>query len=110
MKLLESKPVNFVEAKNILDKKGEDLGYEQKITLEYLRKYVKVDDNEIKKLSDELKKELPDLKDYQVVMIIEILPKDKDDVKTLFMKERTNLTDEQIDKILKILDNLKLKK
>ncbi len=64
MKLIESKPVDFVDAKKILAGK-EEPGYEQKITLEFLRKYVKVKEEEIKAARKELEKQEP-LKNHQI--------------------------------------------
>jgi DNA-directed RNA polymerase subunit F len=99
-----STPISFAQAKTILDKKNEDnLGHEQKITIDYLRKKELLDLKIAQELEKELHEKVPILKDYQIIAIINLMPKDVDDINTLFMKERINLTKEQIEEILKIV-------
>ncbi len=111
MKKLGSGFITNVEAKLILqatDRRNKDveeqaeLGHEQKVTLDYLRNVAKVSKADIedgkKKLS-----ELGILKEHQVIMLLNLLPKDKDEIDIIFQKERTTLTKDQIEKILEIV-------
>ena len=110
MKFVESKLITFLEAKEILNKNNNDseFGYEQKITLEYLRRLSMLSKKDLKNIKKELE-ELEFLKDYQIIMLINLIPKDEEEVKTIFMKERTNLDDDQIKKILGILNKYRPK-
>ena len=99
-----AEPISFTEAKEILENKDEDsMGHEQKVTLDYLRKTKMFDKVIVKKLKEELSKEISVLKDHQITAIINLMPKRKEDIDTLFMKERISPTKEQIEKILKIV-------
>ena len=103
IKIISTEPISFAEAKDILEKKDEkDLGHEQRVTLDHLRKIKIIDKETVKKLKEELSKELPVLKEHQIMTIINFVPKIKEEVETLFMKERITLTKEQIEKILAI--------
>ena len=99
-----SAPVSFTETREILEQKDEEsLGYEQKVTLDYLRKIKMLDTKTVEKLKAELSKEIPVLKEHQIISIINLMPKVKEDIDTIFMKERISLTKEQTDKILQIV-------
>jgi DNA-directed RNA polymerase subunit F len=50
MKLVEEKPVSLLEAKNILEKLEKErdaLGYEQKVTLDFMKAYVQLDEKSV---------------------------------------------------------------
>lgn len=100
-----------MEAKKILSGKGKDtkLGYEQKITLDYLRKFAVLNKSDVDNAVKELEG-IGVLKEHQIVILIDLLPKTEDDVKTIFMKERTALNKEQIKSILDVLDKIRPKK
>ena len=102
---IKAKPVSLSEVKNKLNKiskEREELNYEQKIALEHALKFAKLS----VKQSEELRKELSKLdfiKENHVYKIADILPKTADDIKTIFAKERINLSDNDIKKILDIV-------
>jgi DNA-directed RNA polymerase subunit F len=99
------KPVTITEVRNILkklEKDREELLYEQKIALEHAHKFSKL----TFKKSEELVKELTKLENIQekhAYKIADILPKNEDDIKTIFAKERITLSGEEIKKILEIV-------
>jgi len=101
MKVLESKPIEFTQAKEILNKREEnrELGYEQKITLDYLRNITYLTKEDVEKIIKSLES-IDELKPHQIMMIVNMMPEDKDAVNALFMKERINLDDAQIKTIL----------
>ncbi len=111
MKKLGSSLISNVEAKLILqaaDRRNKEidekleLGHEQKVTLDYLRNVAKVNKSDIedgkKKLSD-----LGILKEHQIMMLLNLLPKNKEEIEVIFAKERTTLTKDNIEKILDIV-------
>ena len=110
MKLIEEKPITVVEAKSILsklEKERESLGYEQKITLDFMKAYVQLSEKDVEETKKELKEKLPELKDHHVVMLLNILPETVEDVKILFSKERIELDENKINQILEVLDKIR---
>ncbi len=110
LKVIDEKLITLAEAKKILDKKKvKEMGYEQKITTDYLRKMVNADLKDIEKAKEELQK-MEVLKEHQIINLVNLLPKEEEDVKVIFMKERTNLKDDDVKKILSIIKKIKVKK
>lgn len=102
MNIISEELVSDVRAKELLEnreKEGE-LKYEQKNTLEVLKKFIKLDSNKIDELVAELKK-IEKLRDRQVISITNFLPEDKDDLRAVLHKDYSSLTDEEIDNVLK---------
>lgn len=90
------------KAKEMLEnreKEGE-LKYEQKNSLDVLRKFVKLDSNKVEELAAELKK-IEKLRDRQVISIVNFLPGDREDLRAVLHKDYSSLTDEEIDAVLK---------
>jgi DNA-directed RNA polymerase subunit F len=104
MKVLDEKLITDAEAKSILEniEKKFELKYEQKNTLETLKKFVNVDVEKIKKLVEELKK-IKKLREREIIAIANFLPEDKDDLRLILEKEYTNFTSEEINQILEIV-------
>lgn len=108
MKVIEAKPVTFSVARKILEDrlKVAELGYEQKIALEHLRNSPgsNIETGEAEK---ELASVMPDLKDHQAASLLSLFPASVDEVKVIFMKDRTQVNDEQAKKILEVLDKVR---
>lgn len=111
MKKLGSTLITNVEAKLILqaaDRRNKEidekleLGHEQKVTLDYLRNFAKVNKSDIEEGKKKLA-ELGVLKEHQIIMLLNLLPKNKEELDVIFQKERTTLNKEQIEKILEII-------
>ncbi len=101
MKVVGEKFVSYPKAKKILEereKEGE-LSYEQKSSLEHLRKFSKLDDDG--KITEELHS-IEKLREDLIVKIVNNLPKTVDDVKVMFQKDVIDLSDEDIAKIIEI--------
>jgi len=101
----EVKPVSISEVKSILkkiEKDREELLYEQKIALEHAHKFAKLPVKSTKDLINELLN-LEFLKEIHAYKIADILPLTDDDIKTLFAKERINLSDKEVKQILDIV-------
>ena len=101
MKVLKEELITDAEAREILEnreKEGE-MGYEQKLALEHLRKFCQSDAKKIKELKEELKK-IKKLRNDQVIQICNILPKDKDELRLILRKDFSLLTEDEISLIL----------
>lgn len=110
MRKLESVLVTNVEAKLIIqaadrrNKEGDkdaELGHEQKIALDYLRNFAKANKSDIEEAKKKLD-ELGFLKEHQVIMLLNMLPQNKEDLDVIFSKERATLNEEQLGKIISI--------
>lgn len=104
--LKEEKPVTSSEAKTILDKLSKsvkELNYEQRITAEYLKKFSGLSTTKSKKLVEELLELNQKIKPDLAVKIADLQPKDEEDVRAIFAKERFTLTKEEIKAILELV-------
>ena len=81
------------------EKEGE-LKYEQKNSLEVLRKFDKLDSKKANELIAELKK-IEKLRERHIISIVNFLPEDKEDLRSVLHKDYSSLTDEEIDSVLK---------
>jgi len=108
MEALNEDDVSIAEAHKIMDerKKEGELGYEQKICLEYLEKIPKVTDAKLKSLVEELSK-IDILKPRYIALIVNMMPDTEDEMTALFSKERTNLKKEEIKQIIDIVKKYK---
>jgi len=93
--------ITNAEAKEILKerKKEIEFGYEQKNSYDYLRKYDNLTQKKVTGLVEKLK-EVKKLRDRQIIAIVNVMPKDKDDLRLLLEKDYNLLTDEEKDFIL----------
>ncbi|MFH0961858.1 MAG: RNA polymerase Rpb4 family protein [archaeon] len=104
--LPEGKPVTLAVVKAILSKREKEgeLHYEQKLALEYSKKFSRVDEKEAQEIIDALAKlEIPRFKERHAVKLIDVLPEDRTGVKAIFSKESISPNNEQTDAILKVL-------
>ena len=100
MEMLSEQLLTDAEAKEILEKSaGEEPKYEQKNSLEVLRKFVSLPADKIKTLTADLNK-IEKLRDRQIIAIANSLPQDKDDLRTILHKEYTTFTEDEINLIL----------
>jgi DNA-directed RNA polymerase subunit F len=93
--------ITNTEAKRILSerKKEIELGYEQKNSLDYLKKYDKLTEKNVKELMEKLS-EIKKLRERQIIAIMNILPKDTDDLRLILEKDYNLLTEEEKNLIL----------
>ncbi|MEM2874458.1 MAG: RNA polymerase Rpb4 family protein [Candidatus Hadarchaeales archaeon] len=104
-KVARERTVPLVRVKEILErrkKEGEELEYGQRLTYDYSQKFTKIDP----KKADELMGKLLEagLKEHQAVAIMDFMPEKKEDFDLIFSKERTKPSEEEIKKVLEILD------
>lgn len=89
------------DAKTILTerKKEIELGYEQKNSLDYLKKYDRLTEKKVKELMEKLA-EVKKLRERQIILIANLLPQDTDDLRLILEKDYSLLTDEEKSLIL----------
>lgn len=103
-KVVGEKPIPLVRVKEILErrkKEKEELEYGQRLTYDYVQKFSKVDPKKVEELMGKLL-ELG-LKEHQAVVIVDFMPEKKEDFDLIFSKERTKLSENEINKVLEIL-------
>lgn len=99
------KYVSLAEVKNLLEKeeKNRELTYEQKLALEHAKHFAKIGVSKAKKMADELLK-LDRITEPFAYKIIDILPMHPEEVRAIFAKERFTLEDDEVKKIIKIVE------
>jgi DNA-directed RNA polymerase subunit F len=98
--------VSLAEVKNILkklSKERKELLYEQRIALEHAQKFSKLPLKKMQELIKDLKK-LEIIDDLYAYKIADLLPTSADDVKAIFAKSRITLDENNIKKILEIVN------
>lgn len=102
MEIKSSRPVSLQEAKEILEvreKAGEELGYEQQQSLEHLKKFAREDEKEvIKELTKNKKLPLE-----TAVKLADLRPKSPNTIKAITIKDKVELSEDEIAEIVKIL-------
>jgi len=111
MKVMDERPITIAEVEVILKRKDKeykdedrDLLYEQKRALDYVKKFSKLKLKEATELSKKLAGLPLNLGSHQIVKIVDLLPETVDDVRSIFSKERFKYSEEEIKKILEIVD------
>lgn len=102
----DKKLVTISEVKNILkkiEKERPELTYEQRIALEHSTKFSKLTNQKSKDLIKDLLK-LEFIEEIHAYKIVDLLPKNSEDIKTIFAKERLNLDDNKINEIIKLVN------
>ncbi|HLC59595.1 MAG TPA: RNA polymerase Rpb4 family protein [archaeon] len=104
MDVVSEQIVTNLEAKKLIEErvKNDEPKYEQKNALSILRKFAKGKVDDVKQMVDELKT-ISKLRDKKIIEIVNVLPEDKEDLRTIFQKEFSLLTQEELDKILDIV-------
>jgi DNA-directed RNA polymerase subunit F len=108
--IVSEKYVTIPEVKDILTKrsKADELRYEQRTALDYATRFSRISGKEATKIVNKLMGEIDGLKEHQAVLIVNLLPVDRDDLQLIFAKERLRLDEAKIDSILKIAGAAKL--
>jgi DNA-directed RNA polymerase subunit F len=97
--------ITVSEVKNILkkiEKERTEITYEQRIALEHANKFSKLTNQKTKELIKNLMK-LEFIEESHIYKIADLLPKNNEDIKTIFAKERMNLDDNKINQILEVI-------
>jgi DNA-directed RNA polymerase subunit F len=108
MDVISEKLVTDAKAKGILRKRKkemDELKYVQKNTLGILKNSVKIKPKEAEELIAELQK-IEKLRERHIISIINALPQDKDDLRTVLQKEYSSLSDEEASLILQTIKKI----
>lgn len=104
MRRLSESFVTAAEARASLEKREvEKLTYEQKICMDYLKKYYGNSAEKSREMVVELQK-IGRIDERQASMIANLMPKNKEEVRLIFSKERTTLSDDETAKVLEIVN------
>ena len=104
MEIKSSKPVSLSEAKEILGKRkeGGELGYEQSQALDNAERFAPLDADKTKKIIDNLKKH-EKISAELAVKIVDIRPINPATLRAILVKDRVDMSEEDVEKILKEL-------
>ncbi len=107
MDIKGEKQISWIDVKRVLSnkEKNRELGYEQKNALDHLRKFCKISEKKTDAMREELGK-MENLKEKHVNAIVNFLPENLDELRTLFAHDRVVLSEDEKKKILKaVKDN-----
>lgn len=102
-KVIDTDPITIAEVKEMLGELSEhyELTYEQNLALDHVTKFSKLDEEAAKKLVEELSEII---KKTQAIKIADIMPEDMADLRLIFAKERGSFKQEDMEKILEIVN------
>lgn len=108
-KVIDERLITISEAKEILDRvreersgEGEELGYELRKAIRHADAFSKIDAEKSRDLANNLLK-LEKIKPEIAIRIADILPKTRDELRSIYAKERFVLTTEDLDQIVDIV-------
>ncbi len=103
----ESKVITTAEALEILEKrkKDGDMGYEQQVSYDHIKKFSKLDDSKATKILKQLK-ELG-ISDKTSIQIVDVFPVDELQLKQILSNEKTMPEEETIKKIMSLIEENK---
>jgi len=79
------------------------LGFEKKATREHVNNFIRIDADKAKKMIDELMK-FERMTDLHAFKIAEIMPRDEQELRPVFAKERYTIEPEELKKMLEVID------
>ena len=105
MEIKDSKPVSITEAKLILQKRKEEgeLGYEQNQAVENSERFSSKDQKELDKMVKEITKE-GKITEETAKKLIDISPNNPSTLKAVLLKDKVDLSEEEIAAVIKKLE------
>jgi DNA-directed RNA polymerase subunit F len=111
MDVKDERPISLSEVSSILKGKedayvgaGGELLYEQKRALEHATKFAKISEKDAKEMVGKLNALEMTLTADRIIKIIDMMPKSVDDIRAIFAKERFKYTEEEIKRIIDVVD------
>lgn len=102
----EGRRVLLAEVRDVLEHehtdRKEELSYEQKLALEHAKTFGRIHTDKAKELLKEVKA-LNIVSEEMAFKVVDTLPTHPDDLRGLFHKEKTNLSKEQLDKVIELV-------
>ncbi len=107
VEIINESPLTMAELKEKLEsvkKRDKELKTRALKTQEYLNNFVDVKSKDALKIKEEIAKlEIPRLKDRHIAKVIDLMPKDLETLKLIFVGENITLKQDDFEKILKVL-------
>ena len=103
--VIKKEEITGAEVKETLEEFSQDyeLNYEQNVTLNHLARFSRSSREDSQKIMEELEGNLG-LRHKVAVHIIDLIPQDLSDLRLIFAKEPTQVTKEEMEQILEILN------
>lgn len=101
-KIVKEEKITVGEVLDILSRE-ENIGQFQQRILDYAKKMAKMDGEISRKLVEKLL-ELGDITEEEAVQIVNIMPKTKEELKSIFYHRKTIVMEEFLNKILEIIN------
>ena len=103
--VIKSEPIPSSEVKKILEDFADDneLNYQQNITLNHLARFKRYSAEDAEEIYQRLKEEFG-LRDRVAVHIVDLVPEDLADMRLIFAKEPSKTSNEDMEKILEMLE------
>lgn len=106
--MVEGRPVTLAEVKALLERERErrteeELTYEQKLSLDHATLFARLSLEQARELADKLRGTSPKMNETHVVKIVDLAPLHPDDVRAIFAKDRIQLDQGEIDKIIELV-------
>ena len=103
--IIEKEPATMVEVGNTLkNRKDEHRNYEQKLVWEHVSKFKKLGVRDSRKLVEELRAlEMRRLKEEFIVQIVDLVPKNLKELKSVFADTKSNLHSDELKQIMDVV-------
>ncbi len=103
---MDDKLLSLGEVKKLLEKEGKvrELSPEQLLALQHAEAFASLGSVKVKKLVKELTK-MEHVNEFHAYKIADLLPTHPDDVRAVFAKERFTLGKEELEKVIKVVEN-----
>lgn len=102
-KILGEELITLAEAKELLKKDaGEELSYEKRKALEHAEAFAKLSAKRAREMVEELKK-LDNMNEEIAIKICDLMPKTKDEIRSIYAKERFTIGEKELNAILEIV-------
>ena len=103
--VIETEPIPGVKVKEVLEEFSEDneLNYEQNVTLNHLARFKRYSVEDSEEIIEKLVSDL-NLRPKVAVHIVDLVPQDLADLRLIFAKEPSKVDNEEMKKILELLE------
>ncbi len=103
---MDDKLLSLGEVKKLLEKEAKvrELAPEQLLALQHSEAFARLSSAKVKKLVKELTK-MEHVNEFHAYKIADLLPTHPDDVRAVFAKERFTLGKEEIEMVIKVVEN-----
>lgn len=105
MKIVGSKPVSVSEAKKLLEQRSKDteLEYEQSQAAVHSDKFTTRTPEAVQKLAKEIMEKNGKMDLEVAIKLVDICPKQPETLKSILLRKKVDLSDEETEEILKML-------